>query len=400
MLINDIEVCHINVKWYRLKPVHFVSVYPFCFKYVLVMFKGILKTNFLCAPTDGYSAYCSSRSSTSQSSTGVSPTPRRPVDNDWHYNFPIPWNKMPTEVMGKLNNKERPMKGERLQMIKLIISEILTVCPLPGKKHLSEVARKMVATYPSSFQDVIEGEVVGSGYDSLTKQLVSRVDNLKRGITNLGQKRLQVSGASEDEAPKRLRLDSYGCVNWLPNRLPPGETNESQKLQQEELKKMFFSNSRDTKNIQKKMATTFFSQRKDITSGAEVADLEREWPYLFEPHGMRNHFKELTGVDVTKEATESKSQRVVSFLKSFEKINKTEDILADMEMAKQKHLEANLPASLLLLLRHFNEDEDQMFHKVDEVCLASEVDCAKLPRTPCIIACGMNIFSCSMKFFS
>lgn len=122
---------------------------------------------------------------------------------------------MPTEVIEKLKRKERPKKGERLQIIKLIVSEILTICPLPGKKHLCEVARKMVIAYPFSFKDVIEGQVVGSGYDSLTKQLISRVDNLKRGKTTLAQKR-QVSSASEGEAHKRLRLDSYGCVHWLP----------------------------------------------------------------------------------------------------------------------------------------------------------------------------------------
>ena len=79
------------------------------------------------------------------------------------------------------------------------------------------------------------------------------------------------------------------------------------------------------KNILRKMTTTFFSQRKDITSGTEVVDLEREWLYLFEPCGMRSRFKELTGVDVTKEAIESRSEGMVSFLTSFKKRNKTDD---------------------------------------------------------------------------
>lgn len=53
-------------------------------------------------------------------------------------------------------------------MIRLIVSEILTICSKPAKKHLSEIARKMVKVYPVEFTDVIEGEIVGSGYDSLT----------------------------------------------------------------------------------------------------------------------------------------------------------------------------------------------------------------------------------------
>ncbi|KAJ8361264.1 hypothetical protein SKAU_G00177890 [Synaphobranchus kaupii] len=61
-----------------------------------------------------------------------------------------------------------------------------------------------------------------------------------------------------------------------------------------------------------------------------------------------------------------------------------------MEVAKEKHLEANLPGCLLLLLNYLNEAENQMFHKVDETCLPSEVDCVKLPGTPCIVVCGSS----------
>ena len=129
--------------------IHFVSVYPFCFKYVLVMFKGILKTNFLVCPDRWIQCILFITIK-----HRCVPTPRRPVDNNWHYNFPIPWNKMPTEVMGKLNNKEWPMKGERLQMIKSSSVKSSLSAPCQEKKHMSEVTRKMVATYPSSFQDV------------------------------------------------------------------------------------------------------------------------------------------------------------------------------------------------------------------------------------------------------
>lgn len=77
----------------------------------------------------------------------------------------------------------------------------------PGKKHLSEIARKIVSAYPQSFRDVIEDQVVGSGYDSITKQLQSRIDNLNRGKTSLYLKR-QASSTSEGEdlLTKTMRL--------------------------------------------------------------------------------------------------------------------------------------------------------------------------------------------------
>lgn len=147
----------------------------------------------------------SSPRSTSSSSMDI--TPRRLSDNSWHFKFQIPWQKIPSEKK----------KSERLEIIRLIVSEILTSCPTPGKKHISEIARKMTKAYPVAFTDVIEGEVVGSGYDSLTKQMVSRVDNLKRGNTSLSLKRQIISSSEGKDTPtQKKRLDTYGCINWQP----------------------------------------------------------------------------------------------------------------------------------------------------------------------------------------
>ncbi|XP_049436833.1 uncharacterized protein LOC125891522 [Epinephelus fuscoguttatus] len=185
----------------------------------------------------GYSsATASSPRSTSSSSMDI--TPRRLSDNSWHFKFQIPWQKIPSEIIRKLETRKWPTKSKRLEIIRLIVSEILTVCPTLGKKHISEIARKMTKAYPVAFTDVIEGEVVGSGYDSLTKQMVSRVDNLKRGNTSLSLKRQVISSSEgEDTPPQKRRLDTYGCINWQATQLPPDETPESQKHAQEELKK-------------------------------------------------------------------------------------------------------------------------------------------------------------------
>lgn len=191
--------------------------------------------------TSEYSADNSnSPQSTSSSSEVLTPHRHTPVDNNWHFTYEIPWSKMPSEIIRKLKNKERPTGRERRELIRLMVGEILTICPTPGKKHLSEIARKVVSTYPHSFKDVIEDQVVGSSYDSLTKQLQSRVDNMKRGKFSLYPRR-QTSTISEGEDPpsKMIRVDTYGCVNWQPTHLPAGETEETQKCAQEELKDMY-----------------------------------------------------------------------------------------------------------------------------------------------------------------
>lgn len=99
---------------------------------------------------------------------------------------------------------------------------------------------------------------------------------------------------------------------------------------------------------------------------------------------MLAHFKELTGMDVDRKAVSSKCERVVAYLMSREK-SKIEDIIAGMEMAKAKHLDADLPGCLMLLLNYFKEDQGKMIMTVDETCLPSEVD--QLPSTPCIVVC-------------
>lgn len=141
----------------------------------------------------------------------------------------------------------------------------------------------MAITYPEAFKDKIGGEVVASGYDYLIKQLMSKIDNLKREKTTLAPKRQaakSVSNMSNASPTKNVRLDSYGCVNWLPEKLPHCETTETQKQTQDELKKMHRETGSDITSFVRKMEVTFFCQRKDIVGGMEVDDLIKEWPYL------------------------------------------------------------------------------------------------------------------------
>ncbi len=76
----------------------------------------------------------------------------------------------------------------------------------------------MVAKYPKSLQDVIEGDVVGSGYHSLVKQLQTRIENVKLPSTPMMMKRQKGSDRYDtEEIPAERRAavqDTYGCVKW------------------------------------------------------------------------------------------------------------------------------------------------------------------------------------------
>lgn len=46
-----------------------------------------------------------------------------------------------------------------------------------------------------------------------------------------------------------------------------------------------------------------------------------------------------------------------------------------------------------LLLSYFDEKEENLFHYVEESCLADEVVVESLPVTPCIIVCGTSCYA-------
>lgn len=76
----------------------------------------------------------------------------------------------------------------------------------------------MVAKYPKSLQDGIEGDIIGPGYHSLTKQLQNRTENVKRSTTPKIRKRTHPTKDSDtDEVPPEQRAkiqDTYGCIKW------------------------------------------------------------------------------------------------------------------------------------------------------------------------------------------
>lgn len=68
-------------------------------------------------------------------------------------------------------------------MVRIVVAAMMKVCACPSRKNLMEVAKRMVAKYPKSLQDVIEESVIGPGYYSLVKQFQTRVENARRTST-------------------------------------------------------------------------------------------------------------------------------------------------------------------------------------------------------------------------
>ena len=317
---------------------------------------------------------------------------------DWVENFQIPWQKLPEELLQSLERKRRPRPRLRREMVRIVVSEMMTMCNSPTKKNTTEIGKRMVSRYPESLRDVIEGDVIESGYHSIVKQLQSRVENVKRPNTPKITKRKAASDEYDTEeipAEKRARVqDTYGCINWEPKYLPLSETVESQQEQKEKMKKMSEEMSYNTDNVKKLVQSTYYTQRKDINRGKSIDILSQEWPFLFNQDGMTAHFQELTGVGLIESFAvnvDKKGGRLLNFLKTDAKKNKQVlDALIKFQTMKSQldGCSEDIIRMVLLLLAHFGEKEENLFHYVEETCLAQEVRTENLPATPCIIVCG------------
>ncbi|KAK7881449.1 hypothetical protein WMY93_029858 [Mugilogobius chulae] len=264
----------------------------------------------------------------------------------------------------------------------------------------------MVAKY----QDVIDGDVIGTGYYSLVKHLQCRKENTKRSFTpKIRKRKYPIDTDDTDIIPPENRAaiqDTYGCVKWNVQLLPLGESPETQ-LEKKEKIKMDKETGTNPEMVISLMKMTYYSQCKDINQGKDVKSLHRMWPFLFEV-GMNIHFKELTGNGLKESFVpniDQKGKRLLYYMNTVFKY-KCKKFLEDL--MKYKVLRGQLSGCsedtkdmlLLLLLSSFDEREDAMFSYVDQTCLGEEVQMEQVPLTPTIIVCGQSCYSANRFMLS
>ncbi|XP_063054121.1 uncharacterized protein LOC134468409 isoform X2 [Engraulis encrasicolus] len=336
---------------------------------------------------------------TSSSSSTISQSPVI----DWADTFAVPWNKFPEELTQALERGKRPTPRLRREMVRIVVREMIQKSAQVNKRHTTVVAKKMVAKYPKSLQDVIEGDVIGAGYHSLVKQLQNRLENAKRSSTPKTRKRKQCTESDTDEIPVEKRAaiqDTYGCVKWELKFLPLGETTESQQQSQEELKRLSKENAPNQDVVKKLTRSTFYTQRKEVNNGKEIKHFLADWPFLFDDVGMAVHFEELTGVSPKETFLRNldlKGERLLHYLKTVA-VNKSKALLQAFTKIQLMVREHTGPSDkvlemVLLLLSYFNEKEESMFTYVEDTCLADEVQMDQLPLTPNIVVCGQSCYS-------
>ncbi|XP_050960132.1 uncharacterized protein LOC127161407 [Labeo rohita] len=368
-------------------------------------------------------------------------------DVDWADTFDIPWKKFPEELIQSLERGKRPSPQKRREMVRIVVREMMQKSSDISKRHITIVAKKIVATYPKSLQDVIEGDIIGSGYHSLVKQLQNRIENAKRSTTPKSRKRKLHADSDTDEMPAEKRApiqETYGCIKWEMKFMPLGETAESQQQSRDELKSLSKQNAPNQDVVKQLTRSTllfillqalgpkisgfvrilllpvtaphaaphaaaailldlaFYTQRKEVNNGKEIKYLLEDWPFLFDKIGMAVHFEELTGVSLKETFVRNldlKGERLLNYLKTVA-VNKSKRLVqsfTNIQLMRREHTgpSGDVLEMVLLLLSYFDEKEDVMFTYVEDTCLAEEVQMDQVPLTPTIVVCG-KLTMCSL----
>lgn len=112
-------------------------------------------------------------------------------------------------------------------MVRTVVSEMMKICKNPTKHNTTEMAKTMVARYPKSPQDVIDGEFIGLGCHSLAKQLSQELLNDLTHQSLRNAKQHQLMTLMKYLLNNEQLFKTHGCVNLMPKHLPLSVTVES-----------------------------------------------------------------------------------------------------------------------------------------------------------------------------
>lgn len=109
---------------------------------------------------------------------------------------------------------------------------------------------------------------------------------------------------------------------------------------------------------------------------------------------MTAHFQDLTGmplIDFFLANVDKKGPRLLNVFKcrGAQKNKQVLDSLLKIQITGQSTGCSKEDIEMvLLLLGHFDEKEEHMFHFIEKMSLAEEVQMESVPLTPCLIVCG------------
>lgn len=277
----------------------------------------------------------SHRKSSSASTTADSST-------DWGETFEIPWSKVGTVLLTKLERsigreKEPEMKllkTEINEIIRNLVPEIRVISKNPRRESLRSIAENMIAKYRVLADLDDEGKIIGSGIGTIAVKMEEHNNYLNRPSKNASLLSLICSPTGADGRRKRKKdkkSAQSGTVEWQPEY----PAFEDEKTQIEKKKWLInearkSAKERDADKVLNFMESTYATQRLLLNSdNASVSDLQKEWPLLLESVYLFKHCERLVlgfRPDFNYWCSE-KLKRIISFMEEAITVEKAKAIL-------------------------------------------------------------------------
>ncbi|CAN7981458.1 unnamed protein product [Ixodes pacificus] len=311
--------------------------------------------------------------------------------SEWAENFSIHWEKFPLSLLQACKDQQKPTKRDMHPVVRTWSSLIIDPHPSPGQHNLRITGAKIADKFPSSFQDTLQGTVVGSGIETLMWKLGNCVNNKKKLAPQLLPTEI-VDDPDSFQPRKRSVRDSYGCVAWQPE-LPSGETAHTQAEKRQRLLVEYTKLLPDERLVHALTLQTFLSQRSSINNSSSVGHVKGSWPFLFKEKFLVQHAKQLLGDEVVRAIEvnmEKVGLRVYRYTYSQLKLPRVKKSLEQTEEAKRR-LQCVTPEhkSVLLLLALFSEDKEMVYKIVEET--AGDTDIGDMRATPSIWKKGPSL---------
>ncbi|KAJ8043115.1 hypothetical protein HOLleu_10076 [Holothuria leucospilota] len=267
-----------------------------------------------------------------------------------------------------LKHKTQPLPVEKRGAAKAI-ADILVERKLSGRKVFRDMATRVVALSPDSFKNEL-----GNGVHSFSRMIENAY--FIHPSTRLNTKDSFRDKLKSGETGKRKSLptkETYGCVQWQPDALSDGETEESQKEKQNTLKAEFSKLVQDHKKVETLMKETYVSQRFVINQKPvkPLLEIREDWPYLFLPSYFESHFNQLTGTTNEKFQSNlmSKGQTLYKFFSGTKQKSVIQTYKQQIEEAEKivGNEQCRVIGAIFILCEYFGEDKDMLLKEV-EVC--------------------------------
>lgn len=267
------------------------------------------------------------------------------ITNGWEEKFDIPWTSLPSAILKTLNSGKHLPPKMRHVVIRTICEKIYNITKHPGRKALNNIAQKITLKYPQLL-DKICGDVIGTGYDSISMQLINRMENLNRSTslknrwtpTDVKSKRRKRIYAGQDGTSSEDEPDTAAFV-MLKELFDKGPKfyNEDQVI---------------------KLLNCTYTQQRHLIDNETIDTVVKECPFLFTKVGLLTHFNKLVGFNLEEKLQEFYQTKANVILSYFKEI-KDEDIKKITEKAVDD--EHKIAVLIKLIMAHFKENEDGLF---------------------------------------